>query len=61
MLRLDLHSENNEVGRPFVKISVNWEVVGTLVLNGVVGEVDGTDVVTVDEVALCKWSVEPLK
>jgi hypothetical protein len=76
MLGLDRKSKNIEVGRPFVKMSMNWEVLGTcrtqtsqmvmhsqmkwrlistcfvLVLNGVVGEVDGADVVVVDESAL---------
>jgi hypothetical protein len=61
MLRLDRNSENTEVGRPFVKMSINWYVqdaditdgntfpdeveidlnmLYTLVLNGVGGEVD---------------------
>jgi hypothetical protein len=76
MLGLDRKSKNIEVGRPFVKMSMNWEVLGTcrtqtsqmvmhpqmkwrliatcfvLVLNGFVGEVDGADVVVVDESAL---------
>jgi hypothetical protein len=80
MLRLDQNSENTEIGRPFVKMSTNWDVVGitndhafphkaeveldmlrALVLNGVGGEVDGADVVTVDEGALRQRSVELLK
>jgi hypothetical protein len=77
MLRLDQNFKNTDVGRPFVKMSVNWEVIGTcrawtspmamrsrtkwsvdldmlhtLMLNGIDGEVDGADVVIVDESAL---------
>jgi hypothetical protein len=29
MLRLDRNSKNNEVGRPLVKMSVNWDVIST--------------------------------
>jgi hypothetical protein len=74
MLRLVLNSLNTEE-RPFVKMSVNCNVVGTwrtwtwpiatfskimkinlhmlraLMLNGVGGEVHGTDVVAIDESA----------
>jgi hypothetical protein len=85
MLKLDQNSENTEVGRPFVKMSANWDVVGTcrtrtspmaafphkvevdlnmlraLVLNGVGGEVNGADIVAVDECTLHRWSMELLK
>jgi hypothetical protein len=82
MLRLAQNSENKEVGIPFMKMSVNWDVVGTditdghtfpdkvevdldmlraLVLNGVGGEVDGIDVVAVDEGALRQQSMKLLK
>jgi hypothetical protein len=84
MLRLDRNSKNKELGRPFVKMSVNChrhvqdadiidghafpynvdvnlDMLHALVLNGVGGEVDGTDVVTVDEGALRQRSVELLK
>jgi hypothetical protein len=43
------------------KVEVDLDMLRALVLNGVGGEVDGTDVVTVDEDALHQWSVELLK
>jgi hypothetical protein len=72
MLRLDQNSENTDQGSPLVKMSANWEVIGTrwtrtsatatltdevevdlnmlgeLMLDGVGGEVDHTDVVAVN-------------
>jgi hypothetical protein len=43
------------------KVEVNLNILLVLVLNGVGGEVDGTDVVVVDEGALRQRSVELLK
>jgi hypothetical protein len=43
------------------KVEVDLDMLHALVLNGVGGEVDGADVVTVDECALCQRSVELLK
>jgi hypothetical protein len=43
------------------KVEVDLDMFLALVLNGVSGEVDGADVVTVDEGALRQWSVELLK
>jgi hypothetical protein len=43
------------------KVEVDFDMLHVLVLNGVGGEVDGTDVVAVDEGALCQRSVELLK
>jgi hypothetical protein len=43
------------------KVEVNLDMLRALVLNGVGGEVDGVDVVTVDKSALCQRSVELLK
>jgi hypothetical protein len=43
------------------KVEVDLDMFHALVLNGVGGEVDGTDVVAVDEGALHQWSVELLK
>jgi hypothetical protein len=43
------------------KVEVDLDMFHALVLNGVGGEVDGADVVTVDECALRQWSVELLK
>jgi hypothetical protein len=43
------------------KVELDLVMLHTLVLNGVCGEVDGTDVVTVDEGALRQWRVELLK
>jgi hypothetical protein len=42
------------------KVEVNLDMFCALVLNGVGGEVDGVDVVAVDEGALRQWSVELL-
>jgi hypothetical protein len=43
------------------KVELDLVMLHTLVLNGVCGEVDGTDVVTVDEGALRQCRVELLK
>jgi hypothetical protein len=43
------------------KVEVDLEMLRALVLNGVGREVDGADVVAVDECALRQWSVELLK
>jgi hypothetical protein len=43
------------------KVEVDLDMLHALVLNGIGGEVDGTDVVAVDEGALCQRSVELLK
>jgi hypothetical protein len=43
------------------KVEVDIDMLRALMLNGVGGEVDGTDVVTVDECALRQQSVELLK
>jgi hypothetical protein len=43
------------------KVEVDLDMFLALVLNGVSGEVDGADVVAVDEGALRQWSVELLK
>jgi hypothetical protein len=43
------------------KVEVDLDMFLALVLNGVSGEVDGADVITVDEGALRQWSVELLK
>jgi hypothetical protein len=43
------------------KVEVDLDMLHALVLNGIGGEVDGTDVVTVDEGALYQRSVELLK
>jgi hypothetical protein len=43
------------------KVEVDLDMFCVLVLNGVGGKVDGTDVVTVDNGALCQRSVELLK
>jgi hypothetical protein len=42
------------------KVEVNLDMFYALVLNGVGGEVDGVDVVAVDEGALRQWSMELL-
>jgi hypothetical protein len=42
-------------------VEVDLDMLHTLVLNGVGEEVDGADVVTVDEGAPRQWSVELLK
>jgi hypothetical protein len=43
------------------KVEVDLDMLRALVLNGVGGEVDGADVVAVDEGALCQRRVELLK
>jgi hypothetical protein len=43
------------------KVEVDFNMLRMLVLNGVGGEVDGADVVTVDESAFRQRSVELLK
>jgi hypothetical protein len=43
------------------KVEVDLDMLRALVLNGVGGEVDGADVVAVDEGALRQQSVELLK
>jgi hypothetical protein len=43
------------------KVEVNLDMFCVLVLNGVGGKVDGTDVIAVDNGALCQRSVELLK
>jgi hypothetical protein len=43
------------------KVDVDLNMLRALVLNGVGGEVDGADVITVDEGALRQRSVEFLK
>jgi hypothetical protein len=43
------------------KVEVDLDMLRALVLNGVGGEVDSADVVTVDESALRQWKVELLK
>jgi hypothetical protein len=43
------------------KVEVDLNMLHALVLNGIGGEVDGTDVVAVDEGALCQRSVVLLK
>jgi hypothetical protein len=50
-LRLDWNSENIEEGNLLVKMLTNQEVnmLGVLMLDGVGGEVDHADVVTVDQ------------
>jgi hypothetical protein len=43
------------------EVEVDLDVLGALVLNGVSGEVDGTDVIAIDECTLREWCVEFLK
>jgi hypothetical protein len=43
------------------KMEVDLDMLCTLVLNGVGGEVDGADIITVDESALWQWSIELLE
>jgi hypothetical protein len=43
------------------KVEVDLDMLHAPVLNGVGGEVDGVDVVAVDDDALCQRSVELLK
>jgi hypothetical protein len=42
------------------KVEVDLDMLHVLMLNGVGAEVDGTDIVTVDEGAVCQRSVELL-
>jgi hypothetical protein len=49
----DVNAFSNEV-------KVDLDMLCALVLNGVVGEVDGADVITVDDCALQQWSMELL-
>jgi hypothetical protein len=42
-------------------VEVDLDMLHALVLNGVGGEVDDADVITVDDGALRQWSVELLK
>jgi hypothetical protein len=45
-----MHDTDNTNSDPFPdEVKINFHMLGTLVLHGVGGEVDGTDVVTVDE------------
>jgi hypothetical protein len=43
------------------KVEVSLDMLRALVLNGVGGEVDDGDIITVDEGILHQWSVELLK
>jgi hypothetical protein len=43
------------------KVEVDLDMLHALVLNGVGREVDITDIITVDEGALCQWSMKLLK
>jgi hypothetical protein len=43
------------------KVKVDLDILHALVLNGVGGEVDSADIVTVDEGALRQWSMKLLK
>jgi hypothetical protein len=43
------------------KVEVNLDMLRALVLNAVGGEVDGANIVTVDEGALHQWSMNLLK
>jgi hypothetical protein len=43
------------------KVNVDLDMLHALVFNGVGGEVDGANIVVVDEGALRQWSVELLK
>jgi hypothetical protein len=77
MLRLDQNSENTDDGSSLVKILANYEVVGgnmltnevkvdinmlrVMVLDGVDGEVDNTDVVVVDKCTLGEGLVKLLE
>jgi hypothetical protein len=42
------------------KVEVNLDMLHALMLNEIGGEIDGADVVVIDENALCPWSVELL-
>ena len=43
------------------EVKINLYMLGALVLNGVGGEVDGADVVVVDECTTGRWTVQFLK
>jgi hypothetical protein len=43
------------------KVEVDLDMLRVLVLNGVGGQVDVADIVTIDEGTLYQWSVELLK
>jgi hypothetical protein len=43
------------------KVEVDLDILRALLLNGVGGEIDGTNIVTVDEGALHQWSMKLLK
>jgi hypothetical protein len=43
------------------EVEVDLDMLGVLMLNAVGGEVDGADVVTIDESALRQWGMELLE
>jgi hypothetical protein len=43
------------------EVEVDLDMLRALVMNGVSGDVDGVDVVTVDEGAIHQWNVELLR
>jgi hypothetical protein len=43
------------------EVEVDLDMLGVLMLNAVGGEVDGADVVTIDESALQQWGMELLE
>jgi hypothetical protein len=43
------------------EVEVDLDVLSALVLNGVSGEVDGADVIAIDECTLREWCVKFLK
>ncbi len=52
--RRDVEDTNGPDGNVFAdKVKINLNMLGALMLNKVGGEVDGADVITVDEGALC--------
>jgi hypothetical protein len=57
-----MRDENITNGHAFPhKVEVDLDMLRALVLNVVDGEVEGTDIVTVDDIALRQWSVKLLK
>jgi hypothetical protein len=59
-LRYRRHVQDTDItdDHPFLhKVEVDLDMLRALVLNGVDGEVDGADVVAVDEGALHQWNV----
>jgi hypothetical protein len=57
-----MRDENITNGHAFLhKVEVDLDMLRALVLNVVDGEVEGTDIVTVDDIALRQWSVKLLK